>query len=114
MHECTTNFADRKLFNSNRSNRSKKHWWDKDCTTARDRNRLYHYIWKSMDRPTEGNVYDCYKAARKSYGKACKNAINRVTKIKYEIMDKLCREKNQPNSGILFEGLSRGITVLTI
>ena len=38
-----------------------------NCTTERDRNRLYHYICQSMDRPTKGNIYDCYAAAQKSY-----------------------------------------------
>ena len=44
----------------------KKHWWTRECTFSKNRNRLFHYIWKSCGRPSSGVVYNCYKYARKT------------------------------------------------
>ena len=42
--------------------RKPKPWWTKECTITRDRNRLFHHIWKSSGRPKRGVIYECYKA----------------------------------------------------
>ena len=44
----------------------KKHWWTRECTFSKNRNRLFHYIWKSCGRPSSIVVYNCYKYARKT------------------------------------------------
>ena len=58
-----------------------KSWWDKNCQRARDRNRLFHRIWKSCGRPSDGQVYDCYRVSRKTYRKCCRDAV-RLQKVK--------------------------------
>ena len=52
------------------------HWWSNDCTTYRNRTRLYFHIWKCMGRPRVGQSYECYKSARKQYRNACRLASN--------------------------------------
>ena len=71
----------------------KKHWWDMTCTAARNRNRLFRYIWKSMNQPRTGHIFECYKSARKSFRKACRSAINKQTRNHTFLLDKMCKEK---------------------
>ena len=54
----------------------KKSWWNRNCTLARDRNKLFHYIWKSSGRPTSGTAYECYKQSRKAYRRCCRQAVH--------------------------------------
>ena len=54
----------------------KKHWWDGNCLLARDRQRFWHRLWVSCDRPREGHIYDSYKLAKNMYRNTCRLAIN--------------------------------------
>ena len=54
----------------------KKHWWDGNCLLARDRQRFWHRLWVSCDRPREGHIYDSYKLAKNTYRNTCRFAIN--------------------------------------
>ena len=49
-----------------KSSETKPSWWDNDCRIARNRNRLYFYLWKSAGRPLSGQVYEIYKNTRKT------------------------------------------------
>jgi len=60
--------------------RRKVHWWTRDCTIHRDRTKLYFHIWKCMNRPRTGQAYECYKSARRSYKKVCRDASNAAIK----------------------------------
>ena len=51
-------------------------WWNRDCLVTRDRQRLWYGIWKSCGRPRLGHVYMCYKSAKKTYRRACNQAMN--------------------------------------
>ena len=53
-----------------------KSWWNANCKSARTRNRLFHYIWKSSGRPVSGVIYDCYKSSKKTYRQCCRSAIH--------------------------------------
>ena len=55
---------------------SSKSWWNQDCTITRDRQRFWFRIWKSCDRPRTGQVYLCYKSAKKAYRASCNRAMN--------------------------------------
>jgi len=44
----------------------------KDCL-----NWLNPFIWKSCDRPRQGHIYDCYKLAKKSHRKMCRESMTR-------------------------------------
>ena len=72
--------------------RKKKHWWDNECTIARDRNRLFFRIWKDCGRPNSGHIYDCYKYARRNYRRICRSAVYSNSKRIYAQLDKLCHE----------------------
>ena len=54
----------------------RRHWWNENCLIARDRQRFWHSLWDSCDRPKEGHVYDSYKLAKKAYRNACRMALN--------------------------------------
>jgi hypothetical protein len=51
-------------------------WWNKDCLITRDRQRFWFSIWKACGRPREGQVYLCYKSAKKVYRSTCNQAMN--------------------------------------
>jgi hypothetical protein len=59
-----------------RGKRKGKNWWNLDCTVAKDKQRFWFKIWNSCERPREGQVYKCYKAAKKAYRDTCKTAMN--------------------------------------
>ena len=90
MHECASKCMAKKPPDKGKH---KKWWWNDACTSTRNRNRLYHHIWKSLNRPTSGEVYKCYKASIKAYRKACRDAVNCQYKNKYKLMDRLFEEK---------------------
>ena len=75
------------------SKRGRKKWWTDDCTDARRHNRLFHYIWKSCGRPSDGNVYECYKLTRKEFRRCCRRAVNDRSKQTYKLIEKLYKEK---------------------
>lgn len=70
-----------------------KHWWNGDCTTARNRSRLFFRIWKDMGRPLHGAAYECYKEARRSYRRTCRSATNSGIQKTYRLMDALYQTK---------------------
>ena len=90
MHECASKCMAKKP--PDKGNH-KKWWWNDACTSTRNRNRFYHHIWKSLNRPTSGEVYKCYKASRKAYRKACRDAVNCQYKNKHKLIDRLFKEK---------------------
>ena len=57
--------------------------------TARDRNRLFHYIWKCSGRPKSGVIYDCYRGSRKAYRRCCRKAVHDKTNKHYSLISKL-------------------------
>ena len=73
----------------------RKHWWNHNCSKARDRNRLFHHIWKSCGRPSSGAVFDCYRDSRKAYRRACRQAVNSRSKYTANLILQLHRERNQ-------------------
>ena len=74
-------------------NRKKtKQWWNNDCWKARNRNRLFHKIWKSCGSPDNGTVYDCYKSARKQYRRACRLAMTSRTTKTFALIERYARE----------------------
>ena len=53
---------------------NQKKWWNSDCLITCEKQGLWYGIWRSCGR--QGHVYTCYKAAKKLYRAACKQAIN--------------------------------------
>ena len=76
-----------------RPNQKTVKWWNKDCTATRNRNRLYHHIWKCCGRPSTGCVYECYKATRKSYRRSCRQAVQNKTQNTLQILEKLYQDR---------------------
>ena len=76
-----------------RPNRKTVKWRNKDCTATRNRNRLYHHIWKCCGRPSTGCVYECYKATRKSYRRSCRQAVQNKTQNTLQILEKLYQDR---------------------
>ena len=54
----------------------KNNWWNNDCLMTRDRQRFWFRIWKSCGRPRTGQIYLCYKTAKKTYRYSCNRAMN--------------------------------------
>ena len=73
----------------------RKHWWNHNCSKSRDRNRLFHHIWKSCGRISSGAVFDCYRDSRKAYRRACRQAVNSRSKYTANLISQLHRERNQ-------------------
>ena len=71
-----------------------KSWWNKHCTWARDRCRLFHDIWSAMGRPKSGEAYQCYKASRKDYRRVCRKAVSTRINYRFKMIDKLFKENN--------------------
>jgi hypothetical protein len=74
-------------------NKRGKHWWNSDCTVARDRNRFWYSLWRSCDRPRHGAVYDSYKYSKHVYRKACRTSINKSVSFKFNQCDVLFKQK---------------------
>ena len=72
-------------------------WWNKECTRARNHNKLFHCIWKSCGSPVSGVIHECHKAARKSYRRCCRQAVNMCKNEKFRLIDKLYHERNLKN-----------------
>ena len=71
-----------------------KKWWNKDCSLARNRNKIFHHVWKSSGSPKTGIIYECYKNARKAYRKCCRLAVKSCQSDTYRLVDKLYKERN--------------------
>jgi len=69
--------------------RRKRHWWTQDCRAARDRSRLFFHMWKSLGRPQEGVVLECYKHSRKVYRRVCRAAMNCRTRRQHLVLEQL-------------------------
>ena len=75
MHESSTKAISGKM--SSYQGRFKANsWWTNDCLITRDKQRFWFGIWRSCGRPRQGQVYLCYKSAKKLYRSACKQAMN--------------------------------------
>ena len=61
---ASRNFAYR---TKSEKSKSEKSWWNKSCTEAKNRNRFFYQIWSSLGCPRTGEVYNCYREARKAY-----------------------------------------------
>ena len=83
--KCANEFNERKTHGA-------KQWWTKECTLARNRNRLFFHLWKSVGRPSEGATYNCYKEARRNYRRICRQAVKKGYSYKFNLMNKLFRE----------------------
>ena len=73
--------------------KSEKSWWNKSCTEAWNCNHLFYRIWSCLGRPRTGEVYNCYREARKAYKKTCKKAVNSKTHEMFQFIEKLSKEK---------------------
>ena len=69
----------------------RKKWWNDDCAYAKYKTGLFHKIWKDLGKPTTGQAYLCYKAARKHYRKTCRNAVNVSLRSHHSFIDSLYR-----------------------
>ena len=87
MHHAVSSIQSR--FSERSSGRRKKHWWTVDCTTTRDRMRVFFHIWKSCGRPSQGAVFDCYKEARRTYRKACRTAVRSHQRQFHQLLTRL-------------------------
>ena len=85
----STSSYNNKIYSS--SSGTKRSWWSTECKTARDRNRLYFYIWKTAGRPSCGQIYECYKYARKSYRKVCRLSVKKQEQKRLNGLDELCK-----------------------
>ena len=64
----------------------KKNWWNTDCLIARDKQRFWFRLWKNLDRPRSGQVYLCYKSAKKTYRRVCNESMNnRLHKFSFHL-----------------------------
>ena len=77
---------------------AKKSWWTSDCKLSRDRQRFWHKIWTSAGRPRSGELYSCYKHAKKSYRYACCNAVNCKNQAIYRQLNHHLVRLNKPSS----------------
>ena len=54
----------------------------------------FTFLWKSCGKPKTGQVYNCYKEARRAYRRACRNAIRTKEQIKFNNMNYLHKNQN--------------------
>ena len=85
----STSSYNNKIYSS--SSGTKRSWWSTECKTVGDRNRLYFYIWKTAGRPSCGQIYECYKYARKSYRKICRLSVKKQEQKRLNGLDELCK-----------------------
>ena len=93
MHCCVKACGDK----IHKQSQKKKHWWNSKCSAARNRCRLFHYIWKSSGRPKVGKVFECFKDTRKTYKRCCRDSVNSNIRNKSNLINKLHREKKSAN-----------------
>ena len=91
MHSATRKCCNQYL-TTEKSHR--KNWWNKDCLRARNRNRLFFCIWKSLGRPSQGEAYKCYMESRRAYRRVCRNAVNNKINNKFQLINKLYKQHN--------------------
>ena len=58
-----------------------------DSLQARDRQRFWHKIWTSAGRPRDGQLYCCYKLAKKAYRHVYHSAVNSNIQLPYRQLD---------------------------
>ena len=69
--------------------RRNQRWWNVDCTNAKQRNKVFHTIWRECGKPSSGTVYENYKYAKKFYRIACRLAMNHHINIPVVNINKL-------------------------
>jgi hypothetical protein len=79
---------------SYRGRHKKKHWWNSDCLYNRDRQRFWFRLWKAAGKPRTGHVYSCYKLAKKSFRKVCRQAVNNGMTQTFQQLDLLRGHRN--------------------
>ena len=76
---------------STRFIRGPKRWFSSSCKAARNRNKLFHYIWKSCGRPNK--VYECYRTACKDYRHCCRQAVQTKSQRITTLIETMYRER---------------------
>ena len=90
LHQCVKNCLNQKPPRKTRHNKS---WWNRDCDKAKQRNQVFHRIWKECACPTTGEVYNNYKLAKTNYKKICKLAMNGRIQTTLHTLNKLFHTK---------------------
>ena len=88
----------------------RKNWWNKDCLRARNQNRLFFYIWKSLGRPSQGEAYKCYMESRRAYRRVCRNAVNNKINNKFQLINKLYKQHNSKKLWNVIRGCKKSDT----
>ena len=108
---CTIHEECHKISSINKSKYKGKfkqnNWWNADCLTTRDRQRFWHNIWKSCERPRSGTVYECYKTAKKAYRKACRLASSGNIQQSFQKFTNMFKCKNTKQFWNLVRGMKR-------
>ena len=74
--------------------RPRNSWWTSDCTTAKNRMRLFFRIWKSLGRPSQGVAHECYRDARRAYRRVLCSAIGAKRRSNHHLLSQLFYAKN--------------------
>ena len=93
MHQAADTVFQLETKSQSRSKHKRHHWWNAECTTARDRNRFWFSIWCSMGRPKQGAVHDAYKSAKYTFRKVCRQACNDDIKFNFSKSDVLLKNR---------------------
>ena len=91
MHRAAKNASEN--FKVKQSKQKAKHWWNADCTNARDRHRFWFGIWKSCGRPREGAVFNSYKHSKHCYRKICRNRVKESINFNFNDCNELFKQK---------------------
>ena len=70
-----------------------KPWWCPALSQLRDKKRFWRMIWIDIDRPTQGAVYECYKAAKKLFRKTSRKNANNVLSRNFSEVDTYYRDR---------------------
>ena len=88
LHEAASSSL-KAIVKSQPGNNRPKHWWNKDCKIARDRNRFWYSLWRSCGRPHHGVIYDSYKYAKQVFRNVCRKAVNDTVAFNFKKCDML-------------------------
>ena len=91
MHRAAKNASEN--FKVKKSKQKAKHWWNADCTNARDRHRFWFGIWKSCGRPREGAVFNSYKHSKHCYREICRNRVKESINFNFNDCNELFKQK---------------------
>ena len=73
---------------SKRKRKRCKHWWNVECTTARNKNRFWFSLWRSLGRPRDGAVSNACKYSIYIFRKVCRGVVNKCVKFNFSQCDK--------------------------